>query len=157
MAATSPAGWLPRTGISSGTIRSVIEYGLPLPFYVFLIDFSGQRRRRASERRVYVWKPVRWIDNGFTFETWYRLVVNFISCWRRFSRNSERLWRQWHRRRRTRCVGQDWLHGFPGLFTDTAERIPFLLSSFFVFHFLVVGYVWQIISWLISAFERTLK
>jgi len=29
---TSPAGWLPRTGISSGTPRSVIEYGLPLPF-----------------------------------------------------------------------------------------------------------------------------
>jgi len=24
----SPAGWLPRTGISSGTLRSVIEYGL---------------------------------------------------------------------------------------------------------------------------------
>jgi len=30
---TSPAGWLPRTGISSGTLRSAIEYGLPLPFY----------------------------------------------------------------------------------------------------------------------------
>jgi len=29
----SPAGWLPRTGISSGTLRSVIEYGLPLPFF----------------------------------------------------------------------------------------------------------------------------
>jgi len=26
---TSPAGWLPRTGISSGTLRSVIEYWLP--------------------------------------------------------------------------------------------------------------------------------
>jgi len=30
---TSPAGWPPRTGISSGTLRSVIEYGLPLLFY----------------------------------------------------------------------------------------------------------------------------
>ena len=30
----SRAGWLPRTGISSGTLRSVIEYGLPLPFTV---------------------------------------------------------------------------------------------------------------------------
>jgi len=29
---TSPAGWLPRTGISSGTVRSVIEYRLPSPF-----------------------------------------------------------------------------------------------------------------------------
>jgi len=28
---TTPAGWLQRTGISSGTLRSVIEYGLPLP------------------------------------------------------------------------------------------------------------------------------
>jgi len=26
---TSPAGWLPRTEISSGTLRSVIEYGRP--------------------------------------------------------------------------------------------------------------------------------
>ena len=26
---TSTAGWLPRTGISSGILRSVIEYGLP--------------------------------------------------------------------------------------------------------------------------------
>ena len=30
---TSPAGWLPRTVISSGTLRSVIEYGLPLSFF----------------------------------------------------------------------------------------------------------------------------
>jgi len=29
---TSPASRLPRTGISSGTLRSVIEYGQPLPF-----------------------------------------------------------------------------------------------------------------------------
>jgi len=30
---TIPAGWLPRTGISSGTLLSAVEYGLPLPFY----------------------------------------------------------------------------------------------------------------------------
>ena len=29
---TSPAGWLPRTRIGSRTLRSVIEYGLPLSF-----------------------------------------------------------------------------------------------------------------------------
>ena len=28
-----PAGWLPRTGISSGTLRSVIEYGPPLLYF----------------------------------------------------------------------------------------------------------------------------
>ena len=33
---TSPAGWLPRTGISSGTLRSVIEYGQPILFYLLL-------------------------------------------------------------------------------------------------------------------------
>jgi len=31
---TSPVGCLPRTGISSDTIRSVIEYRLPLPCFV---------------------------------------------------------------------------------------------------------------------------
>jgi len=31
---TSPAGWLPRTGISYGTLLSAIEYGLPLPFFL---------------------------------------------------------------------------------------------------------------------------
>jgi len=37
---------------------------------------------------------------------------------------------------------QDSLHGFPGLFTDTSEHIRFfLLFSFSVFHFLVVGSV----------------
>ena len=29
---TPPAGWLPRSGISSGTLRSVIEYRLPFTF-----------------------------------------------------------------------------------------------------------------------------
>ena len=33
---TSPAGWLPRSGISSGTLRSVIEYGLLLLFFTVL-------------------------------------------------------------------------------------------------------------------------
>ena len=37
---TSPAGWLPSTKISSGTLRSVIEYGLPLPFYISAVLHS---------------------------------------------------------------------------------------------------------------------
>ena len=32
----SPAGLLPRSGISSGTLRSVFEYELPLIFYVII-------------------------------------------------------------------------------------------------------------------------
>ena len=31
---TSPAGWLPRTRISSGTLLPAVEYGLPLSFLV---------------------------------------------------------------------------------------------------------------------------
>jgi len=42
----SPAGWLPRTGISSGTLRSAIEYGLPLPF--FIPCHSAQTWRHAQ-------------------------------------------------------------------------------------------------------------
>jgi len=30
---------------------------------------------------------------------------------------------------------QDWLRGFPGLFTDTYEHIRFLVFTFSVFHF----------------------
>jgi len=33
---TSPAGWLPRTGISSGTLCSAVEYGLPNYLYLLL-------------------------------------------------------------------------------------------------------------------------
>jgi len=37
---TSPAGWLPRTGISSGTLRSAVEYGLPfLPCVARRFDY----------------------------------------------------------------------------------------------------------------------
>ena len=47
---TSPAGWLPRTGISSGTIRSVIEYGLPFTFCnrIEHTDLDLDRHRGAS-------------------------------------------------------------------------------------------------------------
>ena len=35
---TSPAGWLPRTGISSGTLRSAVEYGLPFYASLLILD-----------------------------------------------------------------------------------------------------------------------
>ena len=40
----SPAGWLRKTGISSGTLRSVIEYGLPLAFFYFLAYLTDSIR-----------------------------------------------------------------------------------------------------------------
>ena len=45
---TSPAGWLPRIGISSGTLRSVIEYGLPLPFYLVMNKVGHTTCRRST-------------------------------------------------------------------------------------------------------------
>jgi len=41
---TSPAGWLPRTGISSGTLLSVIEYGLALLLPFLLRRLSDHAR-----------------------------------------------------------------------------------------------------------------
>jgi len=44
---TSPAGWLPRTGISSGTLGSVIEYGLTFTFL-----YVPARRPRVRRKAV---------------------------------------------------------------------------------------------------------
>ena len=38
----------------------------------------------------------------------------------------------------------DWIHGFPGLFTDTSEHIRFYFLVLLFFHFLVFGSVRQI-------------
>ena len=52
---------------------------------------------------------------------------------------------------------QDSLHGFPRLFTVISEHICFLLLVFLFLHFLVVGSVRYRLSWLMLAFDRTLK
>jgi len=57
------AGRLPRTGISSGTLRSVIEYRLPLPFLHVNMTVTGVRARenwvvRSSfQRRAVAVRP----------------------------------------------------------------------------------------------------
>ena len=51
---TPSAGWLPRTGISSGTLRSVIEYGLPLPFLVKKHIFGTQCRTVGALLSLFV-------------------------------------------------------------------------------------------------------
>ena len=61
---TSPAGWLPRTGISSGTIRSVIEYGLPLPFY----SYGSESRRTDRFIAFAVWRQCTPPSN-----TWFQI------------------------------------------------------------------------------------
>ena len=52
---TSPVGWLPRTGISSGTLRSVIEYGLPLLFFSIeqqTVRYCGSIKKQNSAKRT---------------------------------------------------------------------------------------------------------
>ena len=76
---TSPAGWLPGTGISSGTLRSAVEYGLPSPFTAWstaIVVIDAVRRRsvklsdvchclsvlviiRTPLQRVCCWVPCR--------------------------------------------------------------------------------------------------
>ena len=51
---------------------------------------------------------------------------------------------------------QDWLHGFPGLFTDICERI-FFYFLVFLFSTFYLSVPCGRLSWLMSAFERTLK
>jgi len=66
----SPAGWLPKTGISTGTVRSVIEYGLPSPFYLVRLVLTWQRlllvhgadRLISARGRVTHVKPKKYDD-----------------------------------------------------------------------------------------------
>ena len=47
---TSPAGWLPRTGISSRTLRSVIECRPPLLFNTVISPLSVSRKNSVLQR-----------------------------------------------------------------------------------------------------------
>ena len=63
---TSPAGWLPRTGISSGTLRSAVEYGLPFwLLYLFLPQSAKFRHCR------HVCRPL-----SFQFVNVYTTVID---------------------------------------------------------------------------------
>ena len=52
---------------------------------------------------------------------------------------------------------QAWLCGFPRLFTVTSEHIRFLLFRFFLFYTFLLSVPCGRLSWLMSAFERTLN
>ena len=88
---TSPAGWLPRTGIGSGTLRSVIEYGLPLPFYMamwgcslpvcvltdecYVVGWRWPNCRSSPDRFPgAVWLPVQLPAHGHQDSRWRRLL-----------------------------------------------------------------------------------
>ena len=61
---TSPAGWLPRTGISSKTLRSAIEYGLPLTTGRNWDPWPPQRIR--SKLFKWGWSPVDFLIRRFS-------------------------------------------------------------------------------------------
>jgi len=68
---TSPAGWLPRTGISSGTIRLAVEYGLPFYIASCVVDsaFSAWRCWLGGRKGI---RPVK---------NWVVRVLAWLSVW----------------------------------------------------------------------------
>ena len=66
---TSPAGWLPRTGISSGTIRSVLEYGRPFisVCMLWLIEGDSMSGSSSSASQSGSWRwQQSWRTDGLT-------------------------------------------------------------------------------------------
>ena len=74
---TWPAGWLPRTGISSGTLPSAVEYGLPLPFL-------SAMRPLAARTAAACWFR-RWRDRltGSQHVRGHRRLCDLAACRRR--------------------------------------------------------------------------
>ena len=76
---TSPADWLLRTGISSGTLRSAVEYGLPFPYFYtqrirsrFTGDGPERRRRNGAPHN-----PNK-SQETITINMWLQFLC---SCW----------------------------------------------------------------------------
>jgi len=82
---TSLAGWLPSTGISSGTIRSAIEYGLPLPLVWLKVNLNQPAFAHTSN-----WYCTELTD-GTVLLTYLKLHV-WISVFRSAMRTSAVLW-----------------------------------------------------------------
>ena len=76
---TSPAGWLPRTGISSGTLHSVIEYG----------------RGQCLDQYCWTWWILLFAGVGLPACTWHAKNGSgetWCTYWR--SRGTARCWHQ---------------------------------------------------------------
>ena len=78
---TLPAGSLPRTGFSSGTLRSVIEYGLP-----FLLT-----KLTRTHTNTHTHTPVNGSFSGTTQVTWYQKGKTNLD----FTEARDSEW-QWH-------------------------------------------------------------
>jgi len=75
---SSPAGWLPRTGISLGTLRLAIEYGLPLPFYLaysatkMIVITRVNGKNWVFRRQENMSMPYVWINTIASIKKWNR-------------------------------------------------------------------------------------
>ena len=101
---TPPAGWLPRTGITSGTLHSVIEYGLPLPFLLSLAESTFSRK------------------NGDLIFTHRRLLILCCSwhvksllwyCWLGVRTDEVLVWLSVCSEVQTVCIWSSWCHCHP--------------------------------------------
>ena len=143
---TSPAGWLPRTGICSGTLPFIVLYcisDLETGIYDFLTVLFELLLAISTNSRSFL--PVCFPSSlmeptpgFFPSTTDYSLQFWLTQSYE---------WHFFHRFHRLRPPFSanpshrnllfrlhDWLRGFPGLFTDTSEHInPFLLFTFYFF------------------------
>ena len=128
---TSPAGWLQRTGNSSGTIRSVIAYGLPLPFlhklgaeksgtwaYIHVRYTRANLWNRTSKLRqifctCYLWL---WVWPSLSLATLQYAMYFRFGGWRRI------FW-QWTLWRRWRTSGVSQYDSQQGSMHFTAQRM----------------------------------
>ena len=88
---TSPAGWLPGTRISSGTLPSVIKYGLPLPFLVWVISLDASKWMTTLQFAVtFISQATSWlpIGHGDAFVT--SQLCDVMPLWR------QHLWLHFH-------------------------------------------------------------
>jgi len=83
---TSPAGWLPRTRISSGTLRWVLEYGLPLHLQLMWLTHASYfclqllTHRYLSDR---YWQFTQKKRPGFSFWIYSQKLMIFTeNFWR---------------------------------------------------------------------------
>ena len=133
---------------------------------------SAEPVARPATKRFHAsdWRPLEaccrpwtcWCNDATALAAYATVMMMMMMMWRlhpvcvsaghlnahsQLTNRTELNWTDW----------QDWCHGFPGLFNDTYERIRF----FYFLVFLFSTFSWLIpcgrLSWLMSAFKRTLK
>ena len=94
---TSPAGWLRRTGISSGTLHSVIEYELPLhPTTGHCRTLhQWQSRKEEIQIKLTTWLHIYFVTLYSEYCCWLERVLMML-CWYCRRLGDGRAWYIWH-------------------------------------------------------------